>query len=60
MAKKILKYRFLIEGNGKQRECFIRGDCPVEAETKLKATLEKDNKENNRNTKLVKFVGIGL
>jgi transcription elongation factor GreA-like protein len=56
--KKVFKYRFLIEGNGRQRECFIRGSCPVAAETKLKATLEKDNEENNRNTILVKFVGI--
>lgn len=56
--KKMLNYRFLIEGNGKQRECFIRGDCPVEAEIKLRNTLKKDNEKNNRNTVLVKFVGI--
>jgi hypothetical protein len=54
----MLRYRFLIEGNGKRREVFILEETPVKAEQRLKAALELDNKRRNRETKIIKFVGI--
>jgi len=58
MIQPLLKYRFLIGTAGKNREVFVRGISPVNAEYRLKKTLEQDNKKNNRNTEIIEFVGI--
>ena len=53
-----IKYSFLIEGNGKRRKVYVRDTCPKQAEHKLKATIESDNRKKGGNTKIIEFVGI--
>lgn len=52
------KYRFLISGDDKERECFVYADSVGNARIKLAKLIDIDNRKNNRNTKIIRYIGI--